>query len=541
MALASTEKKLVLKNWLSSRVSTRYLAMLACIVLEGSTIAVRSEDNCSADPKWLTGVAPLPVFAEPAPKRHDENGGDCPFYRAAWQVFLYATQPVTSPDGKTSPLFLVRDFSTIEETFGNKFTRNLAPESEKSGNALSLAPKSLQRPNSPDPKTKFPRIGAGVTQAVTLAPVIDKNGNPLFYAIHMNDVIKDFFTDKHLLTPVDLKKAEEDLRFQNLEFPVGSIELKSAWQIVDSSSPPPDSFFVTEAVVPWLKTDNNGRLVEDPSKKDPRRVTVALLGLHVVFVLQGHREFIWSTFEHVDSHQNPDVAPSAAHNPTKPPSAVGLITTIPPVTDYLLFKAGSPLADANRVAEKAAIVANFDEKTQTFTKTGHVFQTSVYRVYRASKANEKEEIDGDISAINDSMTNDVFKTGSIDTALDKRDHYRLVGAVWMDDPEGKHDKKNQFRPNMFIRNKPGDDPDKPGTKVAGEDRLSSTAMESFTQFEAALNPRAHTGNPNCFSCHDSHAITKDADSSITLLRASKLNVSHILSRYLLDAPSPLSP
>ena len=172
-------------------------------------------------------------------------------------------------------------------------------------------------------------------------------------------------------------------------------------------------------------------------------------------------------------------------------------------------------------------------------KTGHVFQTSVYRVYRASKANDKEEIDAAISAVNDSTTTDVFKPGSINTAVDKRDHYRLVGAVWMDDPGGKFDPNNQFKPGMYIRNRPGDDPNKPGTKVAGEDRLSSTAMESFTQFEPALNPDpAHTGNPNCFSCHDSKEIP---NGNITLLGPSKLNVSHILSRYLLDAPSPPSP
>jgi hypothetical protein len=408
--------------------------MLACILLPGIATSVRAEETCSADPKWLNAVAPLPVFAEPAPKRHDEKGGDCPFYQAAWQVFLYATQPVAGPDGKTLPLFLVRDFSTIEETFGAKFAGNFPLKSEKFANELSLAPKSLQRANSSDPKS-HPRIGAGVNQAGSLAPVIDRNGNPLFYAIHMNDTIKNFFTNNHLLTRAGLKKAEQDPGFKNLEFPPGSIELKSAWQIVIDSSTP-DNYFVTKAFVPWLKTDNQGNLFADPSKKDdPREVTVALVALYVAFVLQDHPEFIWSTFEHVDSAGNPDTAPSAAHNPTKPPTPIGLIPTTPPVTDYLLFKAGSPLADANVVPKPTPdILANFDETKQSFTKTGRVFQTSVYRVYRASKADDKEGIDPEILAVSKRMADDVFKPGSINTTLDKRDRYRLVGAVWMDDP-----------------------------------------------------------------------------------------------------------
>jgi hypothetical protein len=68
--------------------------------------------------------------------------------------------------------------------------------------------------------------------------------------------------------------------------------------------------------------------------------------------------------------------------------------------------------------------------------------------------------------------------------------------------------------------------------LAGEDRMSSTAMESFTQAPGAFN--------NCFTCHNTQAITvngiptdKDGQSH-KLLDPGMLNVSHILSQFLLE-------
>ena len=66
--------------------------------------------------------------------------------------------------------------------------------------------------------------------------------------------------------------------------------------------------------------------------------------------------------------------------------------------------------------------------------------------------------------------------------------------------------------------------------LAGEDRLSSTAMESFTQDEHSF--------PNCFSCHNTQAVT---DKGVPLSRGGNqlldpklINVSHVLSQFLLE-------
>jgi hypothetical protein len=75
--------------------------------------------------------------------------------------------------------------------------------------------------------------------------------------------------------------------------------------------------------------------------------------------------------------------------------------------------------------------------------------------------------------------------------------------------------------------------DSPFSLLGGEDRLSSTAMETFTQSAAAF--------PNCFSCHNTQAITadgtppsRDPTSKLVMTKPALINVSHVFSEFLAD-------
>ena len=98
---------------------------------------------------------------------------------------------------------------------------------------------------------------------------------------------------------------------------------------------------------------------------------------------------------------------------------------------------------------------------------------------------------------------------------DVRRNYQLVEAIWMDKPD-------RFATNMKIANPSGMSTDDPAAIVAGEDGLSSMAMESFTQNSFS----------NCFSCHDTRPV-KDLAGNV-VWKAKKLNVSHILSKFVSD-------
>jgi hypothetical protein len=165
-------------------------------------------------------------------------------------------------------------------------------------------------------------------------------------------------------------------------------------------------------------------------------------------------------------------------------------------------------------------------------------------MYPASKSNTTHPDDA-ITSLNFNVET-LFTRAQASGQLspnDKRGHYRLVGAVWMDKPAYfKHESPIQNDLSSPFAASAGrakfeaeirdNGSDSELSILAGEDRLSSTAMESFTQ--------APDSFPNCFSCHNTQAITakgvpSDHDSQGTVLITPKLlNVSHVLSQFLLE-------
>jgi hypothetical protein len=316
-----------------------------------------------------------------------------------------------------------------------------------------------------------------------------------------------------------------------------------------------------------LSQDNKGpnnqrRIVED--RNNPRQITVRLLALHVVYTLPGHPEFIWATMEHsdgtpdtkaADGHR--DVAPihPGSGNPTSKDPENRKDATVISADAHLLFQGGTTAQAGNQAVAETELV--LDESTQTFAQ-----QTSIYRMFPASKSNTIKPDDA-ISSLNHNVEA-LFTQAAAKkmlSPLDKRGHYRLVGAQWMDKPaffrlnsnfqndissplianpamDGRGFSQDDERQAALKRGvAPLDDivengSDSAFSLTAGEDRLSSTAMESFTQGPDAF--------PNCFSCHNTQAIqakgvpfVRDTSSPV-LLQPKMLNVTHIFAQFLID-------
>jgi hypothetical protein len=462
--------------------------VLLIVIFLGSS--AHAEGTCPVPSAWLP-TTPLPTNDTPPP----HNAPDCPFYRAAWQNFMYVMQP--GSDGR--PRFL-SSYSTIADLFGAPATPQFA---EKQIGVLSLAPRIAQFPNEKllHALGNPPGIDAGVNQAGPLRGLlIDQNGDPIYYAVHVNDVYSNFIKQNELTTKAALLNADPE----KIEFPEGAVELKSAWQIVTPNTRRSD-YFITKALVPNLKL-KDGDVVIDSSS---REVEVALIAIHVVFVLKAHPEFIWSTFEHLNPNGVRDNAPAATANPSTTSG-----TTVISGADWPLYKAGTVASSANVPNSTQDRFNHLDEKTQAFNKGGNVLQSSVYRMFPGSKSSETAE-DDDVTAVNGDMQK-LFSASHLDP-IDRRQHYQLVGAIWLDNPG------RDFKSKVLFRNQDGQTTDTPGAMVAGEDRLSSTAMESFTQ--------ADDGRPNCFSCHNTTRVTDDKTGT-TVIPAKRLNVSHVISKFL---------
>jgi hypothetical protein len=231
------------------------------------------------------------------------------------------------------------------------------------------------------------------------------------------------------------------------------------------------------------------------------------------------------------------VAPTGGVNPLPEDPLNQMDTTVVCQDDHILCKKGTKANEGNRAVEESMLT--FNETTQAFGQT-----TSIYRMFPASKSNTIDP-DAAISSLNHNVEA-LFAKAAADGRLkpnDKRGHYRLVGAQWMDKPEHfkldsplQNDETNPFVEQIgrdaLLKAIQVDGSDSEFSILAGEDRLSSTAMESFTQA-----PDSFT---NCFSCHNTQAVTakgvplkRDVD-GMKLLDAKQINVSHVLTQFLLE-------
>ncbi len=474
------------------------------------------EEICQASPDWLedpAGTPPLDLFL-PLP----HPAGECPFYRGGWQNFLYALQP----DDQGRPALL--SYPTIETVF---------------------TPAIPHGPN---------RAYLGdIKQAGGRQILIDQNGNSLFYAIHVNQAFADFIHENELDTAEALRAYPSDPVKSKLFFPAGVVEFKSAWQIVEGDiAAETEDYISMTTTVPTLSQDPVTRVIHE-DKENPREVTVRLLAIHVVFTLPGHPEFIWASFEHssgtpdtsaVDGQR--DVAPIVPDdkNPSDddPNNSRNMVEVSP--DDFLLYKGHTTANAANKAIDETQL-----------TLVGQSFpgqQTSIYRMFPASKSNTIDPDDA-ITSLNHNVEALFARNEGKLKPGDKRGHYRLVGAQWMDKPRFykvdsalQNDETSPFLkdhyedgvlvPAVSFEELKQDVIENGGDAalsiLAGEDRLSSTAMESFTQGPGDFN--------NCFTCHNTQAITakgvplnRDLGGQ-KLIDAGLLNVSHVITQFLLE-------
>jgi hypothetical protein len=452
---------------------------LALVVMAGTP--GRSEEACRFSPaerKHLLPQTQAPQNLQPLAAEGQALPDDCGFYKWAWEAFLYTTRP---ENGKIA-LLSMPTFKDVFKTKESPLFANQEP------NLLSLAPRVSKVANK-DEESHFEM--RDMLQAGSQQALIDQKGNIVWYAIHLNKTYEAFIDDYGLGDRKALDKVPRDLAFRT-----GSLELKSAWQIVDGA--PPRNYITTRAVVPIFRTLPSGEIVKDGAKT--RIVTVALLGIHVVGTIEGHPEFIWSTFEHVSHQQKAwarDVAPAAKQNAdgAKP------IMIEKKVAAYALYPSDAPPALAAPVtgANHGGGIGSLklDARHQTFAP-----KTSIYRQFPGSKSDDSKEDDA-VTTLN----RDVQDTFEKLAPADVRGNYQLVGAIWLNAPDEDFHVGVDF---IEAAKQPRKQP-----LFGGEDRLSSTSMESFTQAGDSL--------PNCFACHNTESVLG--------LKESRLNVSHALSKF----------
>jgi hypothetical protein len=630
-------------------------------------------EDCPAGSDWIPpDGSPPPPVRQFVPPPHPDT--ECPFYRGAYQNFLIATVPLgnNAGPGQSPGDPVLVNYPTIDDAFTSTIPhlqRNTGtpyPYGVDAHNAVATGP-----------ATGRAWLGA-IRQAGQRNILVDQDDHTLFYGLHMNKAFYDFIQANKLTTPEAIKNVDP-----YLSFPPGLVEFKTAWKDIDPQDfpdangnygtpngivpPPPlpddlkqlggqqltwdDNYITTMAWLPYLTQDATTHVVNEDADHPVLR-KVALVAVHSVYTLPGHPEFVWGSIQHVNIYAT-DPGPVAYANATvlgapdsqpnnSGPSGVASLpdpndpqnskqTSIASTSNYLLYKGGTPVNQADQPLDTTALTLN--EATQSFPGQ----QESVYRMFPGSKSNDLAP-DSAVFSLNSNIGyafSQAIAQG-LNTKIDKRQNYRLVAAVWLDKPyffglsypgpatgllpngspvplgtpptgvTFQNDDTNplvidasQPKPTYYpmvsqgitcgtpldSTNTSGDDPNASGSNNAvptcltrkddlangdnpsklyqgyqvdpktgkltttigaptvgtdyefsilgGEDRLSSTSMETFTQ---------NNGFRNCFTCHNTQPVnyngtpatqTDVVNGTVLLAKPAMINVSHLFSEFIL--------
>ncbi len=350
-------------------------------------------------------------------------------------------------------------------------------------------------------KTDEQRSIDDIRQAISDGLLVDQNGHVTYYSMFINDRFDNFISANKLNETQTLLNVTNTISFADngaesgLEMPNGtdSVELKASWKILTEDDDP-SQYITTQADVSKLKNDvATGRIVVDSD--DTWRVTLAMVGLHVVGAVAGHPEMIWGTLEHVENA--PDVPfdvkkiQDDADDDKKPDYYDKVISD----KDFTFYKGGTKFKDCNVNAQGLTL----NENSQTLSPI-----TQVCRIYATGGQADKDN-DKDNGRNIEELNSSIWSAIEASEALPVLKNYKEIGAVWFDDV-------SKFSPNSPLVNTGA---------MTGSVNLSNATIETFTQLQSSTD--------NCFACHNTLQNFPPSEMpNVARLPGKNLSISHIL-------------
>lgn len=394
------------------------------------------DELCIADPSWFPhSQTPRPLEGKDSPFDAESTTNQI-FHQWSWQKFLWVTKPVNN-----LPQFLIPNKITIQ------VDANMAPVKVPDGSNVALVDTEQ----------------AGQDEAILQVNPNYGQGNAdllpetVYYSIHVNRLMLQ--SARQFKEDIVSGAIPED----NKEtFPVGSYELKVSWVNVNTIPEGKRGEYFT--TMGSISTDG-GKTFEN--------VEVAMLGMHVVGVVENHPEFIWATFEHDDLAPNYDWEANNASSSS----------------EQLLFQTGSTTG-INGIL--------YDKTTQLGKDPFHVFDLFTYGIpvspggqFMEGTSQDPKENFQNVDGINDCVKSNL---------KDVWVNYFYNGSIWLDmdhtTPEEQADRIYNLGYSI------GDA--KKGSYARGSLNCANVTMETFTQTFQTDIQDINVGNlANCFSCHSS--------------------------------------
>jgi|GEM_PF-336627 len=411
--------------------------------------------GCTAPASWF------PHSQTPRPDDNATFSKNCDFHQWSAQMFLWLTQ--TMPDGQLRFEHFARPSALLPSGGGTP-----PPYDQVAGDAATTMPRVA--------KSDDPTLLNEVNQAGSLGIMVDPHTNrAVYYSMYVNQTFYDFVVDNGLFDPDTFYQASD-----TLDFPVGSLELKASWKILDGSEGGDEGWYTREMTIAEL-AEEDGNVVVDPSATEA--VQVALVGFHIAGVVNQHPEFIWATFEHQDNAPTLSDAQLAAYLDASDSSI-----NQQPVSDqsFTFYRAGTKFVDSNQ--NNVGLLELTDASEQTLTPVTDGFIQYAQGGGSEGNRSHVQELNASVHA---QLADPVFDT------------YDYGGAIWLAADDG-------LVPNSTLQD-----------LITGSTALSNVTMETFTQKVLEQN--------NCFGCHNTmQRFPQQTGTGVKPLPGKNLNVSHIL-------------
>ncbi len=411
--------------------------------------------ECLAPANWFTIVnntrqtpppneGPTSVFA------NNTTVTNCDFHQWSWQKFLWLTNEVNG-----QPFFMT-----------NLIQVNAAGQRLNPSSGIVLTD-TAQASGSTD-ILKTPNYPSGVPKSTTV-----------YYSIFMDKLMYGTMLKYGPIAKNDPTKVKD------IAFPVGSLELKTSW--IDASVlKDPSSYFITQGVINGVKTK------------------VALLGMHVVGIVENHPEFVWATFEHEN------LAPAYDWSKATPTTDAPVTSTV----DYPFFNKAS-----------TATVTNITSGNGIYTDVFSVYKYGV-PVEKAMKGTHNVQLFMQTSQNGSQNLNNIR---TINQSVKKQltgiwNNYFYNGSLWIN-TAGYNSTPAQAALLDSLSYDLSNSA--PGKLTRGSVSAYNITMETYVQ--VGFSPTSIHGNSvsnlvNCFSCHNTSYKSN----------VSPLFISHVFTGYVGD-------
>jgi hypothetical protein len=414
--------------------------------------------ECLAPDNWFAMVnntrkTPAPNEGPTSVFANNATVSNCNFHQWSWQKFLWLTNEVNG-----QPLFMN---SLIQVNSAG----------QKLDQTKGIVLTDTAQASSPTDILKTPNYPSGVPPSTTV-----------YYSIFMDKLLYETMIKYAPIAKSDPSKVKD------ITFPVGSLELKTSW-INASVLKDTTSYFITKGEINGVKT------------------RVALLGMHVVGVVENHPEFVWATFEHEN------LAPAYDWSKATPTSDAPVTSTV----DYPFFNKST-----------TATIKNITSGNGVYTDVFSVYKYGVplekemkgsfnVQLYMETSQNGSENFNN-IRTINESVKKQLKGVWN---------NYFYNGSIWID-TEGYEG--NQAQAALLDSLSYSLSNSEPKKLTRGSVAASNITMETYVQV-GFKNPTTIHGTTvsdlaNCFSCHSAYFSYNKS--------VSPLYISHGFKGYLMS-------